>query len=60
MTIEEQIAEKQREINTIDFIAGRCTTDGQARCYEENRRQKVAELVALEKKLRQGGSSDES
>lgn len=48
MSLDEQIAEKRKQIETIDFIAARCSTDGQARDYERNRREKVAELVKLE------------
>lgn len=59
MTIDEQIAAKRKEIDTIDFIAARCTTDGQYRVYAENRNQRVKELVELQrqKKEAEGGQA---
>lgn len=50
-TRDERIAELRKDIETIDFIAARCTTDNQARAYEQNRREKVTELVKLENEV---------
>lgn len=50
LILDGMIAEQERAIDTINFIAARCSTDGQARAYEQNRRERAATLVEAQRR----------